>query len=55
MANGGRERALKSGEMYVSAERKEALIQAGVWDDTKLRNKYLKRYADYDEAARRNA
>jgi hypothetical protein len=54
MANGGRERSLKPGEMYVSAERKQALIDAGVWDDSKLRAKYLKRYAEYDEAARRN-
>jgi hypothetical protein len=34
--------------MYVSPERKSALVVAGVWDDPVLRNKYLKRYAEYD-------
>lgn len=52
-ASGGRERPLKKGEVYVSAERRKALEEAGVWDDPKLRNRYLKRYQDYDAAARR--
>lgn len=56
MANGARERSLKPGEMYVSPERKAALIEAGAWDDPKLRQKYLKSFATYDaEAAVRNA
>lgn len=56
MANGNRERSLKPGEMYVSPERKQALIETGAWDDPKLRQKYLKAYAQYDaEAAARNS
>lgn len=35
-------------EVYISAERREALIEAGVWDDPVLRAKYVKRYAEYD-------
>lgn len=35
-------------EIYVSPERKQALIEAGVWDDPVLRAKYVKRYAEYD-------
>lgn len=37
-------------EFYISAERKQALMDAGVWDDDKLRPKYVQRYADYDKA-----
>lgn len=35
-------------EIYISPERKAALIEAGVWDDPVLRMKYVKRYAEYD-------
>lgn len=35
-------------EVYISPERKQALIDAGVWDDPVLRMKYVRRYADYD-------
>ena len=35
-------------EIYVNPERKQALIDAGVWDDPVLRMKYVKRYAEYD-------
>lgn len=35
-------------EIYISPERKQALIEAGVWDDPVLRSKYVKRYAEYD-------
>lgn len=35
-------------EIYISPERKQALIDAGVWDDPVLRMKYVKRYAEYD-------
>ncbi len=52
---GGRERPLKKNEVYISAERKEAMIEAGVWDDPVLRNKYLKSYADYDKQAAEGA
>jgi hypothetical protein len=46
----GREHAPASTrkEIYISPERKQALIEAGVWDDPVLRNKYVKRYAEYD-------
>jgi hypothetical protein len=34
--------------VYLSRERIEALKEAGAWDDLELREKYLKRYRDYD-------
>jgi hypothetical protein len=37
-------------EVYISPERKQALIEAGVWDDPVLRMKYVKRYAEYDRS-----
>ena len=39
-------------EVYISPERKQALIDAGVWDDPVLRSKYVKRYAEYDRQNR---
>jgi len=50
----GREHAPTSTrkEVYVSPERKQALIDAGVWDDPILRMKYVKRYAEYDRQNR---
>lgn len=39
-------------EVYISPERKQALIDAGVWDDPVLRAKYVKRYAEYDKQNR---
>jgi len=35
-------------EVYISPERKQALIDAGVWDNADLRQRYIKRYAEYD-------
>lgn len=35
-------------EVYISPERKAALIEAGVWDDPVLRQKYIKKYMEYD-------
>lgn len=52
---GGRERPLKRNEVYISPERKEAMIEAGVWDDPVLRNKYLKAYSEYDKQASEGA
>lgn len=48
----GREHAPASTrkEIYISPERKQALIEAGVWDDPVLRAKYVKRYAEYDRS-----
>lgn len=50
----GREHAPASTrkEVYISPERKQALIDAGVWDDPVLRMKYVKRYAEYDRSNR---
>lgn len=50
----GREHAPTSTrkEVYISPERKQALIDAGVWDDPVLRQKYVKRYAEYDRQNR---
>jgi hypothetical protein len=36
-------------EVYISPERKSALVEAGVWDDPVLRMRYVKRYAAYDK------
>lgn len=48
----GREHAPPSTrrEVYISPERKAALIEAGVWDDPVLRQKYIKKYMEYDRA-----
>lgn len=47
----GREHAPTSTrkEVYISPERKHALMEAGVWDDPVLRMKYVKRYSEYDK------
>lgn len=42
-------------EIYISPERKQALIDAGVWEDPVLRAKYVKRYAEYDRSQREKA
>ena len=39
-------------EVVVTAERKQAMIDAGVWDDPSARQRYLKAYRDYDSSAR---
>jgi hypothetical protein len=46
----GREHAPTSTrrEVYISPERKNALIEAGLWDDPVLRQKYIKKYMEYD-------
>lgn len=51
-STGGRERPLKKGEVYISPDRKQAMIDAGVWDDPELRQKYLKSYQTYDRENR---
>lgn len=50
----GREHAPTSTrkEIYISPERKAALMDAGVWDDPVLRQKYIKQYAAYDQQNR---
>lgn len=40
-------------EIYVTPERKQAMIEAGVWDDPKLRQRYLKAYQAYDHGSAR--
>lgn len=35
-------------QVYISPERKQAMIDAGVWDDPVLRQRYVKRYAEWD-------
>jgi hypothetical protein len=35
-------------EVYISPERKQAMTDAGVWDDPVLRQRYLKQYAKWD-------
>ena len=52
----GREHAPSSTrkEIYISPERKEAMMEAGVWDDPVLRQRYIKRYAEYDKMHKNN-
>lgn len=45
---GGKERPLRSNEVHISRERREAMEEAGVWEDPVLRKKYLKRYSEWD-------
>jgi len=45
---GGRERALRKGEVYVDADRRQAMEDMGVWEDPVLRERYLKSYQKYD-------
>jgi hypothetical protein len=47
----GREHAPHStrNEIYVTPERKQAMIDAGAWEDPARRNKMLKAYRDYDK------
>lgn len=45
---GGRERPLKTNEVHISRERREAMEEAGVWEDPKLRKRYLAQYAEWD-------
>ncbi len=52
MSVSGRERPLKKNEVYISPDRKEAMIEAGVWEDPELRQKYLKQYSKYDSENR---
>jgi hypothetical protein len=40
-------------EVYVTPERKQAMIDAGVWDDPALRTRYLKAYHAYDKNSAR--
>lgn len=40
-------------EIYVTPERKQAMIEAGVWDDPALRQRYLKAYRSYDNGSAR--
>ena len=42
-------------EIYISSDRKKALMEAGVWDDPVLRAKYVKRYAEWDRNNKRGA
>lgn len=40
-------------EIYVTPERKQAMIEAGVWDDPIQRQRYLKAYQAYDTGSAR--
>jgi hypothetical protein len=40
-------------EIYVTPERKEAMIEAGVWDDVAKRNRILKAYQEQDRGSAR--
>lgn len=40
-------------EIYVTPERKQAMIEAGAWDDPVKRKRYLKAYQDYDHGSAR--
>ena len=40
-------------EIYVTPERKQAMIDAGIWDDIPRRNQMLKAYQAYDKSSAR--
>ena len=40
-------------QVFVSAERKQAMMEAGIWDDPKLRRDALRRYAEFDRNSAR--
>jgi len=42
-------------QVYISPERKQAMIDAGVWEDPVLRQRYLKQYAKWDRENSNNA
>lgn len=48
ITTGGRERPLKRGEVHISADRRAAMEEAGVWEKPELRRRYLRQYAQYD-------
>lgn len=48
----GSPRASTSEKFFLSAERKQALVQAGVWDDPEKRKLYIRRFQEYDRANR---
>lgn len=52
---GGRTRPLKPNEVFINAERRKALEEAGVWDDPERRERYMKSYQRWDEEARKNS
>jgi hypothetical protein len=49
---GGEKRSLKANEVYIDPGRKQAMIEAGVWDDPKQRQEMLRRYHQFDRDAR---
>lgn len=46
---GGQKRVLKANEVYISPERRQAMIEAGVWDDPVLRERQLAKYRQWDQ------
>ena len=47
---GNNDRGTGNGKVFaLSAQRKQAMIDAGVWDDPQLRNKYIKKYMEWDK------
>lgn len=48
---GGAARTLKTNEVYVSPERKAAMIEMGIWDDPVEKQKMLRRYQKFDQEA----
>lgn len=50
----GRQRALGKDEVFIDAERRKALEDAGLWDDPKTRERYLRSYQKFDKEARSN-
>lgn len=50
---GGRERTLRKGEVYIDEDRKQAMIEAGVWENEKDRERFMKSYQRYDRDAGR--
>ena len=55
VTSSGRESAstLKPGEFRLSPDRVRAIKEAGMWDNVELRNKMVKKYAEYDRQQKR--
>lgn len=46
--------AVRPGEFRLSAERVQAMKEAGIWDNAEKRAKMIKHYAAYDRANKRS-
>jgi len=48
----GRNTSTSAKQVYISPERKQAMVDAGIWDDPILRKRMVKQYQKYDQEAK---